>query len=202
MQELLLSDLICLYIQTKEKKYIQELEYRMHFCGYTKDEILMFIEFETNIINKRKDKYKKSLINNKYIIGKKDNINIFKNIDEYMYNPESNGKKTLMICETLTIIDEAIFLTYSKKLNEYNSKEEILSLSKENESNWLFFEFCNRLEYICRCANKIFDNNKSSIYIDKIHKLYDNEMQICIKRWKDIDVSSKNFIPYTNQYFE
>lgn len=114
-----------------------------------------------------------------------------------MYNPDSDNSKTLLISETLSIIDEAIFVSYSTKISNYKSKEEIIYLSQENEDNWLYFEFFNRLEYVCRCANKIIDGPKSSLYWEKIGILYENEMQICMKRWKNIDVSSKKFVPYT-----
>ncbi len=201
MNNLLLSDLICLYIEKKENKYLKEIEKRMLFSGFTKDEIFEFIDFEMNIICNRKKKYDKSLLDKRYIIGKKDKNKIFDVPEKYMYNPESLGDDVLMISETIVIIDEAIFVSYTPKLLEYKSSDEILAISKENEGNWLFFEFFNRLEYICRCANKIDTPIKSSIYADKIGILYDNEMQLCLLRWKNVDISSKRFEPYSDEYF-
>ena len=201
MNNLLLSDLICLYIEKKENKYLKEIEKRMLFSGFTKDEIFEFIDFEMNIICNRKKKYDKPLLDKRYIIGKKDKNKIFDVPEKYMYNPESLGNDVLMISETIVIIDEAIFVSYTSKLLEYKSYDEILAISKENDGNWLFFEFFNRLEYICRCANKLDTPIKSSIYADKIGILYDNEMQLCLLRWKNFDISSKKFEPYSDEYF-
>ena len=201
MEKYLLSDLLCLYLKNKDKLYLNEINRRMKFCGYTKNEISMFIEFESDIINNKTEKYHKLFTDKKYIIGKNKDKFIFNNIDNYMYNPNSNNNLTLLLSETLTIIDEAIFITYTSKLNQYNAYNEIISMSKENSSNWLFFEFFNRMEYICRCANNITNGTKSAMYNDKNNILYENEMQICIKRWNDIDISSRNFIPYTNEYY-
>ena len=149
----------------------------------------------------KEEKYNKKIIEKHYIIGKNKNKYIFQNPEIYMYNPDGSNKKTLLISETIAIIDEAIFLSYSKLLNTYNASKEIMYLSQENENNWLYFEFMNRLEYICRCANKIFNGPKKALYSEKSEILYDNEMQICLSRW-NIDVSSKKFIPYTQQYFD
>ena len=93
------------------------------------------------------------------------------------------------------------FVSYTSKLLEYKSSNELLLISKENERNWVFFEFFNRLEYICRCANGIDDNTKVSIFANKIGILYDNEMQLCLLRWGNIDISARNFSPYSDEYF-
>lgn len=201
MKEMLLSDLLCLYHSTNESKYLKEIKNRMLFCGYTNNEIAEFIQFENDILNSKEEKYNKKIIEKHYIIGKNKNKYIFQNPEIYMYNPDGSNKKTLLISETIAIIDEAIFLSYSKLLNTYNASKEIMYLSQENENNWLYFEFMNRLEYICRCANKIFNGHKKALYSEKSEILYDNEMQICLSRW-NIDVSSKKFIPYTQQYFD
>lgn len=198
---LLLSDLLCLYYKTNEIKYLEELKLRMMFCGYTNEEISEFIIFETNILYSRKNTYVKNILKTYYIIGKNTSKNIFLNPNSYMFDPEKDNKKTLMISELISIIDEAIFLTYSPKIKTYNAKNEIYNLSLETSSNWLFFEFKNRLEYICRCANHIINGPKSTLFSKKIDILYDNEMQICLKRW-NVDVSSRNFVPYTQQYFD
>ena len=201
LEELLLSDLLCLYIKTNNSKYYEQLKFRFLFCGFTILELKEFIRFEKGIISCKLEKYNKPIVDNYYIIGKQSKKNIFKNPDIYMYNPDSDNSKTLLISETLSIIDEAIFISYSTKINKYEAKNEIFYLSQENENNWLYFEFYNRIEYICRCANEVINGPKSSLYSEKIGILYDNEMQICMKRWKNIDVSSKRFIPYTEQYF-
>lgn len=198
---LLLSDLICLYYTFNDKKYFDELKNRMIFCGFSCDEIEEFVKFETNILFSRNYKYKKNIMENFYIIGKNKSKNIFPNPSSYMFDPESNNEKTLLISELTSIIDEAIFLTYSSKIKTYVAKNEIYNLSLENSNNWTFFEFKNRLEFVCRCANHIINGPKSTLYSEKIDILYDNEMQICLKRW-NVDVSSKNFIPYTQQYFD
>lgn len=119
-----------------------------------------------------------------------------------MYEPDSSVEYTLLLSEIITIIDEAIFITYTSKLNEYLTCNEILSMAQENQKIGYFFEFFNRMKYICRCANNVFNGTKSSLYKDKTNKLYDTEMQICIKRWQDIDISSRNFKPYTNEYYK
>ena len=201
MKEMLLSDLLCLYHSTNESKYLKEIKNIMLFFGYTNDEITEFIQFENDILNSKEEKYNKKIIEKHYIIGKNKNNYIFQNPGIYMYNPDGNNKKTLLISETIAIIDEAIFLSYSKLLNTYNASKEIMYLAQENENNWLYFEFMNRLEYVCRCANKIFNGPKKALYSEKSEILYDNEMQICLSRW-NIDVSSKKFIPYTQQYFD
>lgn len=198
---LLLSDLLCLYNLTGIKKYLEELKNRMFFCGFTIEEIAEYIEFENHIFNVRNEKYKKHILTNYFIFGKKENTCIFDNVDSYMYNPSGDNKRTLMSSELISIIDEAIFLSYSNKINSYKSRDEIIKLSIENSSNWLFFEFKNRIEYICRCANHIINGPKKVLFAEKTNILYDNEMQICLRRW-NVDVSSKNFIPYTQQYFD
>ena len=202
MEGLLLSDLLCLFNSTADNKYIEEIKKRMFFCGFTIVEITEFINFENNILNSKKEKYNVSIINNYFLIGKKKKQCYFSHPENYMFNPESNNENTLMISELISIIDEAIFLTYSTVLDTYYAKEEIKYLSLEEPTNWLFFEFKNRIEYICRCANHIINGPKSVLYGNKTDMLYDNEMQVCLKRWKNIDVSSRNFIPYTYQYFD
>lgn len=198
---LLLSDLLCLYYASNDKKYFDEIKHRMFFCGFTRDEIDEFVRFETNILYARKIKYVKPVMENYYIIGKNKSKSIFSNPDSYMFDPESDNSRTLMISELISIIDEAIFLTYSPKIKTYVAKNEIYNLSLETSSNWAFFEFKNRLEFICRCANHIINGPKSTLYSEKIDVLYDNEMQVCLKRW-NVDVSSRNFISYTQQYFD
>lgn len=200
MKEMLLSDLLCLYYTTHENKYLNEIKNRMLFCGYTNDEIYEFIRFESEILNSKEEKYSKKIIDRHYIIGKNKNKYIFQNPEIYMYNSNGDNKKTLLISETIAIIDEAIFLSYSKLLNTYNASKEIIYLAQENENNWLYFEFMNRLEYICRCANRVFDGPKKASYSEKSIRLYDNEMQICLYRW-NVDVSSRKFIPYTEEYY-
>lgn len=200
MKEMLLSDLLCLYYSTYEKKYLDEIKNRMLFCGYTVNEINEFIRFESDILNSKEEKYNKKIIEKHYIIGKNKNKYIFQNPEIYMYNPDGSNKKTLLISETIAMIDEAIFLSYSKLLNTYNASKEIIYLSQENENNWLYFEFMNRLKYICRCANKVFDAPKKALYSEKNMSLYDNEMQICLLRW-NVDVSSRKFVPYTQEYY-
>ncbi len=200
MKEMLLSDLLCLYYTTYENKYLNEIKNRMLFCGYTNDEIYEFIRFESEILNSKKEKYSKKIIDRHYIIGKNKKEYIFKNIKNYMYSPDNDNKKTLLISETIAIIDEAIFLSYSILLKTYNASKEIIYLAQENENNWLYFEFMNRLEYVCRCANRVFDGPKKALYSEKSMRLYDNEMQICLLRW-NVDVSSRKFIPYTEEYY-
>lgn len=200
MKEMLLSDLLCLYYSTYENKYLNEIKNRMLFCGYTNDEIYEFIRFESEILNSKEEKYSKKIINRHYIIGKSKNKYIFQNPEIYMYNSNGDNKKTLLISETIAIIDESIFLSYSKLLNTYNASKEIIYLAQENKNNWLYFEFMNRLEYICRCTNRVLDGPKKALYSEKSMKLYDNEMQICLYRW-NVDVSSRKFIPYTEEYY-
>ena len=139
MKEMLLSDLLCLYHSTNESKYLKEIKNRMLFCGYTNDEIYEFIRFESEILNSKKEKYSKKIIDRHYIIGKNKKEYIFKNIKNYMYSPDNDNKKTLLISETIAIIDEAIFLSYSKLLKTYNASKEIIYLAQENENNWLYF---------------------------------------------------------------
>ena len=139
MKEMLLSDLLCLYYTTYENKYLNEIKNRMLFCGYTNDEIYEFIRFENEILNSKKAKYSKKIIDRHYIIGKNKKEYIFKNIKNYMYSPDNDNKKTLLISETIAIIDEAIFLSYSKLLKTYNASKEIIYLEQENENNWLYF---------------------------------------------------------------
>lgn len=201
MEKFLLSDLLLRYSLTKDKIYYEEIKNRMLFCGFTIEEVSEFINFEGKILKQRKHADNKLILDKKYIVGKKQEAKIFDNIENYMYDPEKNNENTLMISETIAIIDEAIFLSYSNAINEYVAKKEILNLTKENETNWLYFEFKNRIEYICRCANKIIDGPKYALYNEKNSNLYNNEMQICIMRW-NVDVSSKSFIPYTNQYYD
>lgn len=201
MEKFLLSDLLLQYSLTKDKIYYEEIKNRMLFCGFTIEEVSEFINFEGKILKQRKHVDNKLILDKKYIVEKKHKTKIFDNIENYMYDPDKNNENTLMISETIAIIDEAIFLSYSNAINEYAAKKEILNLTKENETNWLYFEFKNRIEYICRCANKIIDGPKYALYNEKNSNLYNNEMQICIMRW-NVDVSSKNFIPYTNQYYD
>lgn len=200
-KKLLLSDLLYLYKITQNQKYIDEVKERMIFCGFTDSEINEFILFENKIIESNEKKYDKCIMDNYYIIGKDKKDYIFKDISMFKYNPDSDNKKTLLISETLAIIDEAIFLTYSNKINNYKAKDEIINLSLENSSNWVYYEFRNRIEYICRCANHIVDGPDYAFYNDKKDILYENEMQICMSRWGNIDVKSRNFIPYTEEYF-
>lgn len=201
MENFLLSDLLLQYSLTKDKIYYEEIKNRMLFCGFTIEEVSEFINFESKILEQKKCIDNKLILNKKYIVGKKYATKIFDNIENYMFDPDRNNENTLMISETIAIIDEAIFLSYSNAINEYAAKTEILNLTKENETNWLYFEFKNRIEYICRCANKIINGPKYALYNKKNSNLYNNEMQICIIRW-NVDVSSKNFIPYTNQYYD
>lgn len=201
MENFLLSDLLLQYSLTKDKIYYEEIKNRMLFCGFTIEEVSEFINFESKILEQKKCIDNKLILNKKYIVGKKSATKIFDNIENYMFDPDRNNENTLMISETIAIIDEAIFLSYSNAINEYAAKTEILNLTKENETNWLYFEFKNRIEYICRCANKIINGPKYALYNKKNSNLYNNEMQICIIRW-NVDVSSKNFIPYTNQYYD
>ena len=57
------------------------------------------------------------------------------------------------------------------------------------------------MEYLCRCADHIIDGPKQALYNEKTGIFYDNEMQICLSRWP-VDISSRNFIPYTEEYFD
>ena len=100
MKEMLLSDLLCLYYTTYENKYLNEIKNRMLFCGYTNDEIYEFIRFESEILNSKKAKYSKKIIDRHYIIGKNKKEYIFKNIENYMYSPDNDNKKTLLISGT------------------------------------------------------------------------------------------------------
>ena len=62
MKEMLLSDLLCLYHSTNESKYLKEIKNRMLFCGYTNDEITEFIQFENDILKRKKEKNNKKII--------------------------------------------------------------------------------------------------------------------------------------------
>jgi hypothetical protein len=203
MKEYLISDLLCLYKTTKSKMYLDEVKRRLSFCSFTGKEIKEIIRFENEIIDSKKEKYSKKIIDKYWFLGKKSKEYFFKNIDEYMYNHDSNNSKVLLLSELLTILDEAILLKYSNQLDNYKAKLEILKLSKENEKNWVFFEFKNRIEYSCRCANHIVDGPKQSLYNEKINYLYDNELQIILFRWpSEFYNPSYTFIPYSNQYFD
>ena len=203
MKEYLISDLLCLYKTTKSKMYLDEVKRRLSFCSFTGKEIKEIIRFENEIIDSKKEKYSKKIIDKYWFLGKKSKEYFFKNIDEYMYNPDSNNSKVLLLSELLTILDEAILLKYSNQLDNYKAKLEILKLSKENEKNWVFFEFKNRIEYSCRCANHIVDGPKQSLYNEKINYLYDNELQIILFRWpSEFYNPSYTFIAYSNQYYD
>ena len=136
----------------------------MFFCGFSAIEVNEFIRFENIIISSRKEKYDKKILDKYYIIGKTENKFIFQNPEDYMYNPKSDNQKTLMISETLSIIDESIFLSYSNKLNKYNAKKEILKNSLEEETNWLYFEFKNtsfrKMHYLINQHIPHKNNNK------------------------------------------
>ncbi len=203
MKGYLISDLLCLYKKTNDKTYYDEIRSRLSFCSFTGDEIKEFIRFEGNIIDSRQEKYDKKIIDKYWFLGKKNKPCFFNNIYDYMYNPNSDNSKVLLLSEALTILDEAILLRVSNQVAGYKAKKEILNLSMENSKNWVFFEFKNRIEYICRCANHIIDGPKQSLYNEKITNLYDNELQIIMFRWpvEFFDLSN-NFVPYSNQYYD
>lgn len=199
---LLLSDLLCLYKETNDEKYLKEIKDRLHFCEFTNDEIEQFLRIEGEVIDSRTEKYN-GLISEKYwIFGHKNKKRIFDSSDKYIYNPEDNTN-TLLLSELLAIIDEAIFLSLSNEINKYKAKDEILALANENKSNWLYIDFYSRVEYMLRCANHVMTNSISSLFPDKIRNLYDNETQILLFRWPSEFYNYDNlFIPYTNQYYD
>ena len=177
LKQLMVSDLIYLYDITNDMKYYNEIKERILFCGFNINMVDLLINFENEIISLKKEKYDKSVKEKHWIIGKKNNEHIFLNPDDYMYDPENINSKTLLLSETQVILDEAVFLTYSSKIMNYKSKDEIFNLSQENQNNWLFYEFKNRMEYLCRCANHIIDGPKQALYNEKTGIFYDNEMQ-------------------------
>lgn len=199
-EALLLSDLVYFYLKTESNIFYDEIEKRMNFCGYTKDEIDMFIDFEGDIIEANNDIYNKTIINKYFIIGNQNKKNLLPE-NELAYQPDKKGK-TILLSETLAALDEAIFITYSNSLNKYKAHDEIVSLAHENAKSWLHYEFMNRMEYVCRCANHIIDGGKKAMFSKKNGILYDNEMQIITTRWKDINVQARKFIPYSNEYYE
>ena len=200
LKQLMVSDLIYLYDITNDKKYYNEIKERILFCGFNIKMLDLLINFENEIISLKKEKYDKPLKEKHWIIGKKNNEHIFSNPNDYMYDPENINPKTLLLSETQVILDEAVFLTYSRKIINYKAKDEIFHLSQENQDNWLFYEFKNRMEYLCRCADHIIDGPKIALYNEQTGTFYDNEMQICMSRWS-VDISARNFEPYTEQYY-
>lgn len=197
-KELLISDLAIKYVKTGDESYKEELKQRFGFCGFKNKEYEEFIRFESNILRKHEEPQEKNIIDTFCIIGNQNKTNIFKNKEEYEYNPQQITNKTLYTSQLIALIDEAIILTFSSKIKEYIAKNEIVTLSKEDTSNWIYYEFNNRLEYICRCANKIKSLNNRSMFEENISKLYDNEMQLCILyRWQKETVAAKNFVPYS-----
>ncbi len=203
IKRLLISDLIILYNKTNEIKYINDLKNRFKFCGFTEKETEEFIDFETSLYEFKDCSYDKSIIDKHYIIGNENKKKIF--LDETLYKliPDSTSKKMLYTSEIVSILDEAAVLSYSSKVNDYKAKMEIINLATEKFSNWLYKEFYNRLEYLCRCANKVLTKNKSSIYKDKISNLFWNETKICIDaRWDPQYVSAKKFEPYSEEFYD
>ena len=142
IKELLLSDLICLS-KTKNDVFYTELKRRMLFCGFTEKEIEELVYFETLIYHANILKYTGKIKNEHWIIGKENETHIFENKDMYEYNPNTDNKNTLLLSTLMAVIDEAIVLTYSSKIDNYKAKEEIKQLAKETQDNWLFFELKN-----------------------------------------------------------
>lgn len=203
LKKLLISDLIILYNKTNEIKYLNDLKNRFKFCGFSDKETEEFIDFETSLYEFKDSSYDKSIIDNYYIIGNENKKTIFTDNTLYKLIPDSNSKKMLYTSEIVSILDEAAILSYSSKINNYQAKAEIEELSKEEFNNWLYKEFYNRLEYLCRCANKIVIDNKSSIYKDKISNLFWNETKICIDaRWDPKYVTAKEFEPYQEEFYD
>lgn len=164
-------------------------------------EINQFISFEKYIYELRNKEYDKSIIEEHYILNRKKEEVL---LDEgtLSYNPDILSDKTLFTSNLIAIIDEAIVLSYSNKIKEYKACNEIMKYTEENMNNWMFYEFFNRMEYICRCANNKF-SGKGSLYEKKISVLYENEAQLCIlNRWNKEDVAARDFIPYTEEYYE
>lgn len=202
-KKLLISDLIILYKKTNELKYLEDLKRRFKFCGFKENEIEEFVNFETLLYEFKEYKYDKSIIDNHYIIGKENSKEIFPNTNLYKFIPDSTSKEMLYTSEIVSILDEAAVLCYSNKIKNYRAKNEIVGLSKEEFSNWLYKEFYNRLEYLCRCGNKINTNTKKSIFKDKILNLFWNETKICIDaRWDTKYVTTKKFEPYSEEFYD
>lgn len=201
MNNLLISDLVIKFLNTNDELYIKELKRRFDFCGFKHDEYINFILFEEKIKNKHKNNIDQKILDNCFVIGNESSEKIFHNIEDYIYNPSDIKETTLYTSQLISIIDEAIVLTYSSKINKYKSEKKIKLLAKEKTENWIYYEFLNRMEYICRCANKIDNNNLTSLFENEIGKLYDNEMQICIlTRWDKKTVAAKDFEPYGTNY--
>lgn len=199
---LLLSDLLCLYKKTNDEKYLTEIKDRLHFCTFNNEEIDEFLRIEGDVIDSRIEEYNGPIEKKYWIIGHKTKKRIFESFNEYMYNPEDNTK-TLLLSELLAVLDEAIFLSFSNEINNYSAKNEILSLAKEDKTNWLYIDFYSRVEYMLRCANRVMTKSISSLFPDKIRYLYDNETQILLFRWPSDFYNYENlFIPYTDQYFD
>ena len=199
---LLLSDLLCLYKKTNDEKYLTEIKDRLHFCTFNNEEIDEFLRIEGDVIDSRIEEYNGPIEKKYWIIGHKTKKRIFESFNEYMYNPEDNTK-TLLLSELLAVLDEAIFLSFSNEINNYSAKNEILSLAKEDKTNWLYIDFYSRVEYMLRCANHVMTKSISSLFPDKIKYLYDNETQILLFRWPSDFYNYENlFIPYTDQYFD
>lgn len=199
---LLLSDLLCLYKKTNDEKYLTEIKDRLHFCTFNNEEIDEFLRIEGDVIDSRIEEYNGPIEKKYWIIGHKTKKRIFESFNEYMYNPEDNTK-TLLLSELLAVLDEAIFLSFSNEINNYSAKNEILSLAKEDKTNWLYIDFYSRVEYMLRCANHVMTKSISSLFPDKIRYLYDNETQILLFRWPSDFYNYENlFIPYTDQYFD
>lgn len=199
---MLLDDLINKYINDNDLKSFEEINRRLKFCGFNNQTIEYIIGYEGNILNigkKRND-----LICNEYfIIPKKNHLKLFENINKCIYRLDDNiYTETLLLTEILAIIDEAIVITYGLEINKYKCADEIKMLSNENSSNWLFKEFYNRLENICRYASNVPSTNKEMQFVDKIDILYENEMQIIMNnRWPNLAVRNNLFEPYSDEYF-
>lgn len=201
IKNLLISDLIMLYSKTKDTKYIEDLKNRFKFCGFTNEETEEFIEFETSLYEFKGCKDDKTIIKRHYILGNKNKGVLFEDKSLYKYIPDTSSKKIFYTSELISVIDEAAVLTYSSNINKYKAKDKIIALSKEEVNNWVYREFFNRLEYLCRCANEVFSESKKSLFQKKISNLYWNESKICIDaRWDPKYISSRKFEPYSEEF--
>lgn len=201
-KNLLISDLIIRFANTKDLKFLNEIKNRLNFCGFSDLEINEFIDFELSLYKFKGENYNKDILKELYIIGNQNKEKVFDNVDLYKLKSNTSSKKVLFTSELVSIIDEACALCYSSKINEYIAKNEIDNLSKEDKSNWLYNEFLSRFEYFCRCANKLNIKSKKCFFKEKILNLYCNESKICIdSRWDKEFVSSTKFEPYSNEFY-
>lgn len=175
-----IGDLLIKYKYENKEEYLNEIKDRLDYCGFEQETRDLLIKNELELI--KEDKFP---LSNNWVV--KEGFSV-----QYLKDNLSN----IPLIELLCIIDEVIVMLM-KSINNFpvrilwNFEE----LEEENENNFLFKEFFDRIEKCYRDCKHLNISFRGRITQKEADNLYENEMNtIVLNRWKGlIKVSSKPY---------